>query len=152
LETGQIDAGHTWEPVTSQALAKGYKILGKAGDIPGIITDVLAFRKEVVEQRPDDIQGVVQALVEARNLLYEHPQESLEIMAKAEGMTTAEMESGVKGVHHLTLPENIAAMQPGGALFQAGDYVAHFYLNNGQLVNKPDFNTLIETRFVLGIK
>jgi NitT/TauT family transport system substrate-binding protein len=150
LEAGKIDAGHTWEPVTSQALAKGYKILGKAGDIPGIITDVLAFRNDVIDKRASDIQHIIQALLEAKDFASQHPDEALEIMAQAEGMSKTEMETGLKGVHQADLLENVAAMQPGGALFQSGDYIVNFYLQNGQLANKPDLGTFMERRFVIG--
>ena len=57
LEKGEIVAGHTNEPYTSEALKKGYKILFTAGSIRGIINTVLAFRSDVVEQRPQKIQG-----------------------------------------------------------------------------------------------
>ena len=62
MEAGKIDGGHTWEPITSQSLNKGYKILCKASDTPGIITDVLAFNAKVIEERPDDIQHIVKSL------------------------------------------------------------------------------------------
>lgn len=148
LEAGEIDAGHTWEPTTSQALEKGYKILAKAGDIPGIITDVLAFRADVIKQRPDDIRGVVKALLEAREFLYAQPEEALTIMAQANRMSKAEMELGVKGIHYPDLLENIAAMQPGGTLFKSGQIASDFYLRSGQLFEKPDFETIIDGRFV----
>jgi len=148
LEAGEIDAGHTWEPTTSQAVEKGYKILAKAGDIPGIITDVLAFRANVIKERPDDIQGVVKALLEAREFLYTQPEEALTIMAKANRMSKAEMELGVRGIHYPDGSENMAAMQPGGTLFKSGQIAADFYLRSGQLFEKPDFETLIDARFV----
>jgi NitT/TauT family transport system substrate-binding protein len=49
LDKGTIDAGHTYEPYTTQALKKGYKILFAAGNIPGIITNVIAFHPNVVD-------------------------------------------------------------------------------------------------------
>ena len=52
MEKGTIVAGHTYEPYTTEALKKGYKILFAAGKIPGIITDVLAFHSDFVEERP----------------------------------------------------------------------------------------------------
>ncbi len=148
LNTGKIDAGHTWEPTTSQALEKGYKILGKAGDIPGLITDVLAFHANVIKERPDDVRRVVKAVLEARDFLYAHPDEALTIMAQAEGMSKAEMEMGVKGVYHPDLSENIAAMQPGGTLFKSGQKTAEFYMKNGQLFRIPDFETIIDAQFI----
>jgi len=112
LEAGKIDAGHTWEPTVSQAIEKGYKILGKAGGIPGIITDILAFHADVIKNRPQEVQGFVKAMLEAQLFLDSNPEEALTIMAQAENMSKAEMKAGISGVHFLNLQENRAAMQP----------------------------------------
>ncbi len=149
LESGMIDAGHTWEPTISQLVAKGYKILGKAGDIPGIIADILAFHADVIKNRPQEVQAVVNAILEAEEFLISNPDEALTIMAKAQGMSKAEMQAGIAGVHFLNQQENKAAMQPGqGTLFKSGQQTADFYLKNGQLFQNPDFNTIIDSQFV----
>ncbi len=41
LRKGTIDAGQTWEPYKSKALAAGNRLLATSADAPGIITDVL---------------------------------------------------------------------------------------------------------------
>jgi NitT/TauT family transport system substrate-binding protein len=48
LEEGRIDAGHIYQPYSTEALKKGYHILFAAGSIPGTITDVLVFRSDVI--------------------------------------------------------------------------------------------------------
>jgi len=151
LEKGTIDAGHTWEPITSRALQKGYKILAKAGDIPGIITDVLAFNAKVVKERPDDIQRIVKSILEARDFIYSNREEALEIMSKAEGMSKEEMEEGIKGVHHPDLKENIEAIKKSKdtkSLHGSGEIIIDFYLKKGQLSRTLDINALIEPRFL----
>ena len=151
LEKWKIDAGHTWEPVTSQAIKKGYKILGKAGDLPGIITDVLAFHPKVIQERPDEIQRIVDSLFEARDLIYSNSEEALEIMSKAEGMSKEEMEEGIKGVHHPDLKENIEAIKKSKdtkSLHGSGEIIIDFYLKKGQLSRTLDINALIEPRFL----
>lgn len=152
LEKGRIDAGHTWEPITSQALQKGYKILAKAGDIPGIITDVLAFNAKVAKERPDDIQRIVRSILEARDFIYSNRDEALEIMSRAEGMSKEEMGKGIDGVRQLDLKENIKAMQKSKeimSLYGSGKMVVDFYLNRGQLSQLPDFDEIIEPKFVI---
>jgi NitT/TauT family transport system substrate-binding protein len=151
LEKGKIDAGHTWEPVASQAIKKGYKILGKAGDLPGIITDVLAFHPKVVQDRPDEVKLIVTSLLEARDFIYSNRGEALEIMSKAEGMSKEEMEEGMKGVHHPDLKENIEAMKKSKdtkSLHCSGEIIIDFYLKKGQLSRIPDINAMIEPGFL----
>ena len=152
LEKGRIDAGHTWEPITSQALQKGYKILAKAGDIPGIITDVLAFNAKVVKERPDDIQEIVKSILEARDFIYSNRDEALEIMSRAEGMSKEEMGKGIDGVRQLDLKENIKEMQKSEkmvSLYGSGKMIIDFFLSRGQLSQLPDFDEIIEPKFVI---
>jgi len=151
LEDGQIDAGHTWEPVISQALAKGYKILAKAGDVPGVITDVLAFNSKIVEERPDDIRAIIKSLLEARDFVHTNRDEALEIMSKAEGMNKQEMNSGIDGVYQPDLKENIEAMKKldnATSLHSSGKRIAEFFLQRGQISKIPDMSEIIEARFV----
>jgi NitT/TauT family transport system substrate-binding protein len=63
LDKGEIIAGHIYQPYTSKALEKGYKVLFAAGSIPGVITDVLAFRTDVIEHRAQDIQAIVKSII-----------------------------------------------------------------------------------------
>jgi len=152
LEKGTIDAGHTWEPITSQALQKGYKILAKAGDIPGIITDVLAFNAKVVKERPDDIQEIVKSILEARGFIYSNRDEALEIMSRAEGMSKEEMRQGMDGVRHPDLKENVKGMQKSEemiSLYGSGRVIVDFYLSRGQLSQLPNLDEIIEPKFVM---
>jgi NitT/TauT family transport system substrate-binding protein len=152
LEKGTIDAGHTWEPITSQALQKGFKILAKAGDIPGIITDVLAFNANVVKERPDDIQEIVKSILEARDFIYSNRDEALEIMSRAEGMSKEEMGKGIDGVRQLDLKENIKEMQKSEemiSLYGSAKMIVDFYLSRGQLSQLPDLDEIIEPKFVM---
>jgi NitT/TauT family transport system substrate-binding protein len=151
LEKGVIDAGHTWEPVTSQALKKGYKILGKAGDVPGIITDVLAFSAQLIDERPDDVLRIVKSLLEARDFIYSNREEALAIMSRAEGMSSEEIKAGLKGVYQPDRKENIQAMERSKkttSLYGSGRIIAEFYLNRGQISRTFDFDQIVEPQFV----
>lgn len=150
LEQRRIDAGHTWEPVTSQALKKGYKRLAKAGDIPGVISDVLAFNAKIIKERPDDIKRIIKSLVEAKAYVFSNKDEAMKIMAKAEDMSVEEMEGGFNDVRHLDLKENVEAMGKKAAvsLHNFGEGIADFYFKRGQLSKMPNIDEVIEPRFV----
>ncbi|MBF0173995.1 MAG: ABC transporter substrate-binding protein [Magnetococcales bacterium] len=151
LEKGTIDAGHTWEPTTSRALAKGYKILSRAGDIPGIITDVYAFHDAIIKERPREIQAFVKSMVEARNFATTHRKEAVAIMAQATGMNINEMDRGLEGIVPLDLPANLIAMTPGEddrSLYHSGHSIIQFLLLRGQLRRIPELNELLDVQFV----
>ncbi len=154
LKEGLIEAGHTWEPVTSDALANGYRILGKAGEIPGLITDVLFMSPQAIERQPEQIQAVINALSEAIDYWREHPEESLEIMARHEKMTADQLAADLSGLHILDLSDNLEAMHPESSaqsIYQATQRIIDFFAERGQLVARPEPEQLVEPRFVRGV-
>ncbi len=151
MKEGRIDAGHTWNPAKSQALKAGYKILGKAGDTPGVLTDILAFNSKIIKEKPEKIRAIVKSMLEARDFVYTNRAEAIAIMAKAENMTEEEMADGVDGVRHPDLKENVEAMkktEKSTSIYYIGEYVAGFFLNRGQLSQKPNLDEIIEPRFI----
>jgi NitT/TauT family transport system substrate-binding protein len=155
IEEGQIDAGYTWEPELSKGVAKGYKLLSTAGDIPGSITDVLAFHSSIVKERPKEIQAVVKSLVEALEFLQSNREEALSIMADGIGLSIEEMSNGVSGVIHPDIEENILAMSHSDSsrsLYEYGDYYLQFLLSRGQVVTLPNLERLIDPSFVHALK
>lgn len=151
LEAGRIDAGHTWEPTKSAALEKGYKILASAADVEGVITDLLVFRTHVIEARSADIQAIVRSLVEAQDYRDAHWTNSITVMADAVAMPYAEMESGLQAIRRLNLEDNKNAMRKSDniqSLYGSGRLISDFYLKRGQLSSRPDFEKIIEPKFV----
>ena len=156
MEAGKIDGGHTWEPITSQSLNKVYKILCKASDTPGVITDVLAFNAKVIEERPDDIQHIVKSLLEAKDFINSNKDEAIDIMAKAEGLDRAEIARGLKSdVHMLDLNENIEAMKQSeniASLYASLEVITDFYVKRGLISEAQVTEGIIEPKFIEGIK
>jgi len=151
LDNNQIDAGHTWEPTTSAAVEKGYKILGKAGDVPGVITDVLVFNKKTIEERPEAVQAIVKSMFEARDFVYSNREEALDIMSVAEDMAREEMNEGIEGVILPNLQENVDEMKDTEevtSLYTSGRRISDFYSSRGQLTTEPNFDEIIEPKFV----
>ncbi len=150
LEADRIDAGHTWEPVKTEATAKGYKIFGKAGEIPGLITDVLFMSPEAIATRPNEIQGVVAAFAEAIELWRDQPEDSLRIMAESEKMTVDQLRADLAGLHILDLPDNRRAMSqddPDSVYVRLHDII-EFFVSRGQIVARPAVDQLVDPRFI----
>jgi len=148
LEEKRIDAGHTCEPTKSRALKKGYKILAKAGDYPGIITDVLVFTPKLIEERPDEIRAIVKSLFEAWDYLNEHQDEALTIMADKMGMSKEEMAVGIEGVYLPNLKENLELLTATSSLYISGEVIIDFYIKRGQLSRIMDIKDIIEPKFI----
>jgi NitT/TauT family transport system substrate-binding protein len=83
---GQVDAAVTWEPWLSRAKeAPAGKVLVDSSANPGLIVDILLFRKDVIAARQADIQKVVDAYWQAIEYVKSNPDESIEIMARSVG-------------------------------------------------------------------
>jgi len=150
IDDGTIQAGHTWEPTKSEAIEKGYNVLANAGDFPYLVTDVLVFDQNIIKERPDDIQKIVQSMFEAQEFQKINPDESVRIMAEAENVPLESMSSGLEAIFMTDLDENIKVMDPSNdpTLKNAIDEIAKFYLERGQISYKPTFDELIESKFV----
>lgn len=152
LENGRIDAGHTWDPIKTEALGKGYRVLATAVDLPGIIIDGLFFSPKFVDERPDEIRLIIKSLLEARAYVYSHWEESIGLMAKAEGMSYSAMQSGVLGVKHFDLKDNVEAFSKGedlGSLYWSFKTSVDFFMARGQMSVPPPFEEIVEPKFVL---
>jgi NitT/TauT family transport system substrate-binding protein len=151
LDEGRIDAGHTWEPTKTKALNKGYKIIGRAGDIPGLVSDVLTFHAHVVKERPEDVKKVIRSLEEAREFVQTNREEALEIMSRHTGIGKEEMESGIMGAVNPDIRENMEAMQDiegKVTLFTSANIIINFYIKRGQISRIPDIHIIIHRDLV----
>ena len=156
LERGDIDAGHTYGPGKTIAKEKGYTYLAYSGDVSGIITDILAFHEKIIKMRPDDIKAVVKSLFEAKRFQETNRVEALEIIAKAIKDTPESIGVGIDAVKYLDEKENAYAMyedieeeeEEVLSLIESGKIIADFYLTRGQISSIPDFNDIIDPRFV----
>jgi NitT/TauT family transport system substrate-binding protein len=151
LQAGNLSAGHVYGPAVSEALAKGYKMLGQAGDIRHLMMGGLVVNAKVVNTRREEVQGVVKALVEAADWLQHFPKEGFSIIAKYAGISKEELETSIKRLHVLTLPENQDMLKKGGPLFEGGKEIIDFFYQKGVLVKIPDLNTVIDGQFVAAI-
>ncbi|MFH1317025.1 MAG: ArsA-related P-loop ATPase [Candidatus Woesearchaeota archaeon] len=155
LESGEIDAGHTWEPTRSAALEKGYKQLGKAGDVPGVIVDVLAFNSDFIKERPEDVQAIVKSMVEAKNFLETNREEAIKIMAEAEGMSEEDMGAGINDLHMLDLRDNkIAFSYAAGfeSLHGIAKQINDFMIDQGVTDKEVDSLEFVDGRFIRNIE
>jgi NitT/TauT family transport system substrate-binding protein len=151
LDDGRIQAGHTWDPEKTEALNKGYKIVATAGDVPGLITDVLAVNDSLVKERPSDVLAMVKSISQAKDFLDTNPQEALKIMIKYEGGTIEEIAAAIKEMYLLDLQDNLESMEPSKettSLYGAGAIISEYYMKRGQISEIPVFDEIIDPTFI----
>jgi len=148
LTTNKIQAGHVYGAAATETLAKGFKQLGKAGDIPQLMIEGLMVNAKVVNTRHEELQKVVNALVEAMDFLQHSPEEGLNIIAKHTSTSFAELEANLKRLHVFSLQENLDVFKKDGLLFKGGQEIIDFYYQKGALIKIPNLTQMVDDQFV----
>jgi NitT/TauT family transport system substrate-binding protein len=153
LEKGEIDAGHVWEPFKTQVIQKGYAVLGTAGEVKGIVTDVLEFKEEAIADRPLEVRAIIKSLAEACEFLKTHRKEAVKIMASSSGIGESALESQLEGIELMGLEENKRVMTKTGEdnLFDSGNYIAQIYLKRGVFSKNTEISSVIDASFVASV-
>lgn len=103
---GRVDAAATWDPWLSKAEESGGHILKSSADIPGLIVDTVAFRSEVIENRPTDVANFIKAYFEAYDYWKSSPTDANAIMAKALGIKEQDFRDSLSGIKFVSRKEN----------------------------------------------
>ena len=156
LQKGHIFAGHIYEPFITDAVKKGFKILSTGADVPGIITNVLAFHSDIVQQRPQDIQNIVKSMIEAKADYDKNKEQDISIMASKSGLSKDQIIEGINNVKLLDLNYNIQnsmnrTSTNTTSLYVSGNYFAKFYSERGVISEYPNIDDLVEPQFVTAL-
>ena len=150
----KVDAAVTWEPwVTKSKNTPFGHVLVDSSKTPGLITDVLIFRRDVIEKRGKEIQGVVNAWNKAVAYWEKNPTEANEIMAKGLGdwlkdpKVFAETLSGVKFYNKAANVKFFGTPQKPGDLAKVAQNAIDIWGSFGKLQAKMTPKDLINYSF-----
>jgi len=150
--SGKTDASVLWEPFQTMAVKEGNgKILFSSKDTPGLIPDLLVFKEDVVESRPEDVQKVVDAWFDAVDWYADNEQEGLDIMAAKAETSVEDFKLGMESIKLFTLEDNLKAFEHGDtyeSLHYTGQTTAEFLKNLDMLEDIPDLTKVLEPKFV----
>jgi NitT/TauT family transport system substrate-binding protein len=153
LVNNEIAAGHVYEPFVIEGVKKGFKILSTGADIPGIITNVLVFHSDIVEQRPLDIQNIIKSLIEAKEDYDKNSEQGVEIMSSKSGLSKDLIVEGLNNVKFTDLDYNNQfsmkkELNETLSLYYSGNSIAKFYAERGVISEYPVIENIIEPKFV----
>lgn len=118
-----VDAAGVYEPYLSMAKKQrsGSRIVVSSADVPGLIVDLVFVRNQVIEERPADVQRVIEGWRRALELIRRSPDEAHASMAAAFGLPVGEFKDVVSGIRWLDVEENrrlFGTRESPGSLFQ----------------------------------
>lgn len=109
---GQVDGVGVFAPFTIQALEReGSHVLFDSSDYPGTIPDHLAVSGELVEERPEDVQLLVDAWYATLDCIDDFPEETLEVLAEAAETSVEEYETFEAGTRLFSAEEALEAFE-----------------------------------------
>lgn len=150
--SGQLDAVGVFAPFTTEALKReGSHTLFSSKDYPGAIPDHLVISQELLTERPEDVQKIINAWFMTLDYIAANPDESVAIMAKRAGVSPEEYTSYEAGTTLFSLDDNLKAFAPGdtrASLDFATKEIAQFLIDNEFIPEAPDASQLFESMFV----
>ncbi|QEY31913.1 aliphatic sulfonate ABC transporter substrate-binding protein [Synechococcus sp. RSCCF101] len=149
---GQVDAVGAFPPFTGTAMKReGAHVIASSKEYPGAIPDLMAVSADLIDQRPDDVQKIVQTWWDVRDFMAAEPERSDEIMARRAGITPEEYDQYRDGTRFFTIEDNIEAFSPGEGMQHmpyAAEKMADFMVKVGFIPEKPDMSNLFNPSFI----
>jgi NitT/TauT family transport system substrate-binding protein len=109
MASGSLPIGVTYEPNVSQITAleggKKFHVVYSSKDAPGLITDVLVFKKEVIQKQPELVKALIQGYIDGLDYMKKNPDKAAEIIGKTIGVSAAEVKEQLSGVYNLEAKE-----------------------------------------------
>ena len=138
LESGQVQAASSWEPYSSEALSKGYKIIYPDEQFH-LFPDTVVFRKSIVDERPDDVRAFLKAWFEAVDYRLQNPEETQAIAAKYLGVGIEEVLPD-ENLTILTLEDNKALfnIQNPNSVYAVTKITSDYLISIGALAQQID--------------
>lgn len=104
---GGVQAAVTWQPWLGKAKAlPDAHVLVSSADKPGRIIDILYMNRKVVDQRHDEVVGMIRAMGKATDWYFQNKVEGDAIMAKFWKLSPQEQADTVSGMKFMTLGTN----------------------------------------------
>ncbi len=112
LIAGRVPVAVTYEPYLTVAKAqnKDVKLLFTAGEDPGLISDVLVVRDDVIKSRPGQVLAMIKSWDAALKAYNADTPAGRAIISKAVGSSVEDLNTAFDGVRYYSLEENKKAL------------------------------------------
>lgn len=148
---GEFDCVGVFAPFTLQALEReGSHVVFDSADFPGTIPDHIVVSPELIEERPEDVQALVDAWYLTLQYIEEHPDEAIAIMADVAEVTPEEYEAFAAGTTIFSVEDALAAFEPGDdttSLLHTAELINPFLVASGLSEEEADLEGLFDPSF-----
>lgn len=144
-----LDAGYVWAPYDDVAVKNGHKVLFSSESFASLSPDVIVFRDEILEERPEDVRAFLKAWFEAAEYRLAHPEECNLIIAEKTNQTIEDVAlSG--SVQIYVQQDNLALFDKAAAntIYHIADVNMQFLVNQGQVTTAPKIDEILDPSFL----
>ena len=150
--SGKVDAVGAFPPFWLTALKReGSHELVSSAAFSGAIPDLLVTSQDLIDNRPDQVQALVNTWFDVLEFMDNNPDRADEIMAQRADVTTEQLQLFKEGTKIFTLEENLEAFSEGNTMTSmpyAARKMAEFMVNVDFIPETPDLTSLFNDRFV----
>ena len=150
--SGQTDAVGAFPPFWLTALKReGSKELISSADFPGAIPDLLVVSQKLIDEQPEQVQGLVNSWFDTLKFMEQNPEKANEIMAARADVSVEELEKFKEGTKIFTIEENLEAFSEGNSMKHmpfAAPKMAKFMVEVGFIPEAPDLTKIFDDQFV----
>jgi NitT/TauT family transport system substrate-binding protein len=149
---GQVDAVGAFAPFTTTALQRpGSRAIATSAEFPGAIPDHLVVTEGMAQNRPQDVQALVNTWFDTLQWIKDNRPAAVAIMAKRAGVSEADYQTYDTGTSIFTRQQNIDAFTAGTTsanLNYQANSIADFLVNTGLAASKPPLDALLDPQFI----
>lgn len=149
--SGRLGAAVIWEPwLTKAAEEGGGHVLASTREFPNLIVDVLAFNDQFVQQKPKDVQAIVNAVLKAIDYWKDNPMDADKIMAPYFQITPEKYEAILGGLRFMDLTRNwkYFGQQQSGPIFATAQKASNIWLESGMIGAPISPENIVTSRFL----
>ena len=149
---GRVDAVGVFAPFTSKALERpGSKELFSSKDFPGAIPDHLVVSRKLINERPQDVQALVNTWFATLDFIRTNKEKAYATMAQRAGVTVEDYKKYDAGTKIFSIEENLKAFSPGKdmtSLPYAAQEISKFLVEADLAKQAPDLSKIFDDQFV----
>lgn len=144
MASGGVKVGVTYEPSVSEIIAmdggKKFHVVFSSKDAPGLITDVLVFKKEYIAKNPDVVKALIQGYIDGLDYMKKNPNEAAKAIGKVMGISDKEVLEQLSGVYNMTadeFPAVFAKSDKTTSLYGSGAVISKILKAKGEIKSIP---------------
>ncbi len=146
--SGEIDAGHIWNPYLAEGISRGLKPVLSTADNPQLAIDGIVFRAEVSEDTRIPM-AVTRAFFESLALIKSDPVAFASASARYFGISNKQAQKFIdEDVRFADLDENIRLYGANGVLRKEANAIGSFFAEHGMGGEDIDIKSLIDDSII----